>query len=40
MLEAYSVFFLGTAMLGIPALLLCAWVAYRKPVPRPSVALP
>ena len=40
LLEAYSVFFLGTAMLGIPALLLCAWVAYRKPVPRPSVALP
>jgi PAT family beta-lactamase induction signal transducer AmpG len=40
LLEAYSVFFLGTALLGIPALLLCAWVAYRKPVPRASVALP
>jgi PAT family beta-lactamase induction signal transducer AmpG len=40
LLEAYSLFFLGTALVGLPALLLCAWLVVRKPVPRPSIAVP
>jgi PAT family beta-lactamase induction signal transducer AmpG len=40
LLEAYSLFFLGTALVGIPALILCAWLVVRKPVPRTSIALP
>ena len=40
LLEAYSLFFLGTALVGIPAVLLCAWLVVRKPVPRPSIAVP
>ena len=40
LLEAYSLFFLGTALVGIPALLLCAWLVVRKPAPRPLSALP
>jgi PAT family beta-lactamase induction signal transducer AmpG len=38
--EAYALFFLGTALLGIPALLLCLWLAMRTPVPKPSLAVP
>ena len=40
LLEAYSLFFLGTALVGLPAVLLCAWLVVRKPVPRPSIAVP
>lgn len=40
LLEAYSLFFLGTALVGIPAVLLCFWLVVRKPVPRPSIAVP
>ncbi|MFT4256526.1 MAG: MFS transporter [Pseudoxanthomonas sp.] len=29
--EAYSLFFIGTALLGVPALLLCLWLVLRKP---------
>jgi PAT family beta-lactamase induction signal transducer AmpG len=38
--EAYALFFLGTALLGIPALLLCLWLAMRTPVPKASLAVP
>jgi PAT family beta-lactamase induction signal transducer AmpG len=40
LLEAYSLFFLGTALVGLPAVLLCAWLVVRKPVPRASIAVP
>ncbi|MCC8363247.1 MFS transporter [Lysobacter sp. A6] len=40
LLEAYSLFFLGTALVGLPAVLLCAWLVVRKPVPKPSIAVP
>lgn len=30
--EAYALFFTGTAIIGIPAFLLCLWLAVRKPV--------
>ena len=33
LLDAYSLFFVGTALLGIPAFLLCVLLARRKPVP-------
>lgn len=33
LLDAYSLFFVGTALLGIPAFLLCVVLAMRKPVP-------
>jgi MFS transporter, PAT family, beta-lactamase induction signal transducer AmpG len=39
LLEAYSLFFLGTALVGIPALLLCLMLVVRKPVPRPFNAV-
>jgi PAT family beta-lactamase induction signal transducer AmpG len=38
LLDAYALFFLGTALLGIPALLLCFWLAMRTPVPKPAMA--
>lgn len=31
LLEAYSLFFAGTALIGLPALLLCLLLAFRKP---------
>lgn len=31
LLDAYAWFFIGTALIGIPALLLCLWLAVRKP---------
>jgi hypothetical protein len=31
LLEAYSLFFAGTALVGIPALLLCLLLARRRP---------
>ncbi|MFD0739881.1 AmpG family muropeptide MFS transporter [Lysobacter koreensis] len=34
LLEAYSLFFIGTALVGLPALLLCVLLAVRKPDPR------
>ncbi|MGO1003619.1 AmpG family muropeptide MFS transporter [Lysobacter sp. CA196] len=37
LLEAYSLFFVGTALVGIPALLLCIVLAVRKP---PTVVQP
>lgn len=33
LLDAYALFFIGTAMLGIPAFVLCVVLALRKPVP-------
>jgi PAT family beta-lactamase induction signal transducer AmpG len=39
LLEAYSLFFLGTAFIGIPALVLCGWLVVRKPVPKPLNAV-
>ena len=37
LIEAYALFFVGTALVGIPALLLCIVLAMRRP--KPSVAL-
>lgn len=34
LLEAYALFFVGTALLGIPALLLCIVLSMRRPRPR------
>ena len=31
LLEAYSLFFVGTALIGLPALVLCAVLALRRP---------
>ena len=39
LLDAYALFFLGTALLGIPALLLCFWLAMRTPMPKPAMAV-
>jgi PAT family beta-lactamase induction signal transducer AmpG len=39
LLEAYALFFLGTALAGIPALLLCLLLVMRKP-PAPAAAAP
>jgi PAT family beta-lactamase induction signal transducer AmpG len=39
LLEAYALFFLGTALVGIPAVLLCLWLALRTPVPKASLAV-
>jgi len=39
LLEAYSLFFVGTALVGIPALLLCLVLARRKPVPAAATAV-
>jgi MFS family permease len=36
LLEGYAWFFTGTALLGVPALLLCAWLVWRRPPPVPS----
>ena len=36
LLEGYALFFAGTALVGIPALLLCAWLVWRRPPPVPS----
>ncbi len=33
LLDAYSLFFIGTALLGIPAFVLCVVLAMRKPIP-------
>lgn len=35
LLEAYSLFFAGTALIGLPALLLCLLLAFRKPASDP-----
>lgn len=35
LLEAYSLFFAGTALIGLPALLLCLLLAFRKPAGDP-----
>lgn len=39
LLDAYALFFLGTAFAGIPALLLCLLLVMRKP-PAPAAAAP
>lgn len=39
LLEAYALFFLGTALAGIPALLLCLLLVMRKP-PAPAATVP
>lgn len=39
LLDAYALFFLGTALAGIPALLLCLLLVMRKP-PVPAAAAP
>ena len=39
LLDAYALFFLGTALAGIPALLLCLLLVMRKP-PAPAAAAP
>jgi PAT family beta-lactamase induction signal transducer AmpG len=36
LLEGYALFFAGTALVGIPALLLCAWLVWRRPPPVPT----
>lgn len=36
LLEAYSLFFIGTALIGIPALLLCLLLVMRRPVAAPA----
>ena len=38
LLEAYSLFFVGTALVGIPAVLLCVVLVRRRPVPAGAVA--
>ncbi|WP_119716692.1 AmpG family muropeptide MFS transporter [Cognatilysobacter tabacisoli] len=38
LLDAYSLFFVGTAVMGIPALLLCLWLALRQPTAPPAPA--
>jgi PAT family beta-lactamase induction signal transducer AmpG len=38
LLEAYALFFIGTALVGIPALLLCIVLAMRRPKPATSPA--
>ena len=38
LLEAYSLFFIGTALVGIPAVLLCVVLVRRRPVPAGAVA--
>jgi hypothetical protein len=35
-LEAYSLFFAGTALIGVPALLLCLILAVRRPGAGPN----
>jgi PAT family beta-lactamase induction signal transducer AmpG len=35
LMDGYALFFIGTAVVGIPALLLCAWLVWRRP-PVPS----
>ena len=40
LLEAYALFFLGTALVGIPAVLLCLWLAFRTPVRKAAAAVP
>jgi PAT family beta-lactamase induction signal transducer AmpG len=39
LLEAYALFFLGTALVGIPAVLLCLWLAMRPPVRKAAAAV-
>ena len=39
LLEAYALFFIGTALVGIPALLLCLWLAMRTPDARAAAAV-
>ncbi|KGQ20128.1 Beta-lactamase [Lysobacter dokdonensis DS-58] len=39
LLEGYALFFLGTALMGIPALLLCLWLAWKMPVRKASPAV-
>jgi hypothetical protein len=42
LLDAYAIFFIGTALIGIPALLLCFWlvrnasIAAANPAPASS----
>jgi PAT family beta-lactamase induction signal transducer AmpG len=39
LIDAYALFFVGTALVGIPALLLCIILATRRPgAAAPSVA--
>ena len=38
LVEAYAVFFAGTALVGIPAFLLCIVLATRRNAPRPAPA--
>jgi PAT family beta-lactamase induction signal transducer AmpG len=40
LLEAYALFFLGTALLGFPALLLCAWLVVRLRAQQPPETRP
>ena len=37
LLDAYSLFFIGTALIGIPALLLCLILAVRRPGAAPDM---
>lgn len=40
LLEAYAVFFVATAALALPAIALCAWLAWRSPAGVSSVPQP
>lgn len=40
LLEAYSLFFTGTALVGIPAVLLCLLLVRRAPAPHPAAVVP
>jgi PAT family beta-lactamase induction signal transducer AmpG len=36
LMHAYSIFFLGAGLIGIPAILLCIWLAIVRPTTVPS----
>jgi PAT family beta-lactamase induction signal transducer AmpG len=40
LLEAYSLFFVGTALIGIPAFVLCVLLVMRKPAVAPAAPMP
>lgn len=40
LLEGYALFFVGTALIGIPVLLLCIALALRRQVPRQAHIVP
>jgi PAT family beta-lactamase induction signal transducer AmpG len=39
LLEAYALFFTATALMGIPALLLCILLARRRPAAAPAASI-